>query len=177
MTQRPLTSGGVSSPEGVSRSTRWRVGRMLAMAPFVATTLSGCYRYTRVDSARAPVGAQVSAELTDQGRLALLDSLGQSPGSVEGRLLSADDSSITLAVSGVRALRGGERTPWTGERVTLRRSSFDGLRERRLAAGPSALAGVLVAGAIVALAVTLGITGSTDGDPGDKQPTRPPGEQ
>lgn len=157
-------------------ATLRRAGRALVLSPFVAMTLTGCYGYRRVDGTSAPVGAQVSAEITDRGRVALADSLGQSPGSVEGRLVSADDSSITLAVSGVRALRGGERTPWTGERVTLRRSSFDQLRERRLAVGQSALAGA-VAATLVALALTLGITGSSDGDEGERQPTRPPGEQ
>ncbi len=147
------------------------------LSPFVAMTLTGCYGYSRVDGTSAPVGAEVSAEITDQGRVALADSLGQSPGSVEGRLVSADDSSITLAVSGVRSLRGGERTPWTGERVTLRRSSFGSLSQRRLAVGQTALAGAAVLGAIVALALTLGIVGDSDGETGDRQPTRPPGEQ
>ena len=158
--RHPLVAGQQTSSRGASRSARVRAGRLLAVAPFVATTFTGCYRYARVDGNAAPVGAQISADITDQGRLALADSLGRSPGSVEGRLLSADDSSITLAVSGVRALRGGERTPWTGERVTLRRTSINGIRERQLAKGPTALAGLVVVGAVVALAVSLGTSGA-----------------
>jgi hypothetical protein len=151
---------------------------MIAVAPFLATTLTGCYSYTRIDGtpAAVPVGAEVAAEITDQGRVALADSLGPSPDRVEGRLITAGDSSITLAVSAVSALRG-DRTKWTGERITLPRSSYSRLAQRRLSKGRTALAGLIVAAAVVALAATLGITGSGDGDANERTPTTPPGEQ
>ena len=177
MTQSPLWSSDRSSGWAAGRPALRRAGRALAVAPFVASTLTGCYRYARVDGAAPPVGAQVAAEINDQGRVALADSLGRSPGTVEGRLLSADDSSFTLSVSGVRSLRGDERTPWAGERVTLRRTSVGELRQRRLATGATALAGAAVLGAVVALAVSLGITGDSDGEPGERKPGTPPGEQ
>ena len=171
---------GMRAPRGGDqlRPAMRRAGRMLAVAPFLATTLTGCYSYARVDGtpATAPVGAEVAAEITDQGRVALADSLGPSPDRVEGRLITAGDSSITLAVSAVRSLRG-ERTNWTGERITLPRSSYSGLAQRRLSKGRTALAGFIVGGAIVALAATLGITGSGEGDTNERVPTTPPGEQ
>jgi hypothetical protein len=111
----------------------------------------------------------VAAEINDRGRVALADSLGSSPGLVEGRLLSADDSTITLAVSGVRPLRG-ERVPWTNERITLRRTSFDALRQRQLSVARSAAVGAGVVGGIVAFIVTLDLLGSGSGGESDRVP-------
>lgn len=177
MTPQPLAPSDPSSDRAAHRSALRRAGRALAVAPFVASTLTGCYRYARVDGASPPVGAQVAADINDQGRVALADSLGRSPGTVEGRLLSVDDSSFTLAVSAVRSLRADERTPWAGERVVLRRSSVSELQQRRLATGPTALAAAVVVGAVAVLAVSLGLSGDRDGEPGERKPGTPPGEQ
>lgn len=176
MTRHPLSTGGDASRRAVVRPALRRAGRMLAVAPFAATTLTGCYSHARVDAAAPPVGRVVAAEITDQGRVALADSLGPSPDRVEGRLVSATDSTLTMAVSAVRTLRG-ERTPWTGEAVTLRRSSVGQLTERRLSVGQSVLAGAVAVGGAVALALTLGIAGDRDGDPGDRTDPPPTGEQ
>ena len=153
-----------------------RVARAVVVAPFVATTLAGCYTYAPVDGTAPSTGAQVSADITDAGRVALADSLGPSPARVEGRLVSATDSTITLAVSGVQPLRG-ERAAWTGERVTLRRTAFDRLTARRLAVGRSLVAGAIALGAAVALAVTLGIVTNGDGETGERTTPPPIGEQ
>lgn len=170
-------AAAIAEGGGARRPALRRAGRMLAVAPFVATTLSGCYSYRRVDSTDAQVGAAVATDITDQGRVALADSLGRSPDRVEGRLLAATDSSITLAVTAVSSLRG-ERATWTGEQITLRRASFSGLSARRLDKGRSALAGVLVVAAAAVLAVTLGIGGLGDGDESERTPRNPPiGEQ
>jgi hypothetical protein len=166
-------SAAKSASDHQFRPALRRAGRILVVAPFIASTLTGCYSYARVDSTSAPVGAEVATEITDRGRVALADSLGPSPRRLEGRLVSSSDSSITLALTAVRSLRG-ERTNWTGERITLQRSSFDGLSQRQLNKGRSALAGVLVVGAAVVLALTLGITGGGDGDPSERVPTPPP---
>ncbi|CAA9306565.1 MAG: hypothetical protein AVDCRST_MAG11-1201 [uncultured Gemmatimonadaceae bacterium] len=153
-----------------------RAVRAAVVAPFVATTLAGCYTYAPVGGTAPSPGAQVSAEITDVGRVALADSLGPSPARVEGRLVSATDSSITLAVSGVQPLRG-DRTPWAGERVTLRRTAFDRLTERRLSRGRSLIAGAIALGAAVALAVTLGIVADGNGETGERTTPPPIGEQ
>lgn len=146
------------------------------MAPFVVMTLTGCYSYARVDGAAPPIGAEVSTEITDAGRVALADSLGRAPDKVNGRLVSASDSSITLAVTGVTSLRG-EQTKWAGERVTLHRAAFASLTRRQLSMGRTVLAGAIAVGAIVALAFSLGITGGGDGQEGSRNPPPPPGQQ
>jgi hypothetical protein len=177
MTRPPLVSDDVPSARAVTRSALQRARRVVAVAPFVVSTLSGCYSYARVDgSSQPPVGATVAAEITDQGRVALADSLGPSPRRVEGRLVSASDSTITLAVTAVRSLQG-DRTPWTGERVTLPRSSFSGVTQRRLSVARTAIAGAVAVGGLVALAIALGITGDGDGEPGDRTNPPPTGEQ
>jgi hypothetical protein len=177
MKRSPLASDDVPSARAVPRSALHRAGRVIAVAPFVVTTLSGCYSQARVDAGSPPpVGAEVAAEITDQGRVALADSLGPSPRRVEGRLVSASDSAITLAVTGVRSQRG-DRTPWAGERVTLPRSSFSGITERRLSVARSVIAGAVAVGGLVALAFALGITGDGDGEPGDRTNPPPTGEQ
>ena len=61
--------------------------------------------------------------------------------------------------------------------MTLRRSSVGRLTERRLSVGQSVLAGAAALGGAVALALSLGIVGDRDGDPGDRTNPPPPGEQ
>ena len=178
MTPHPLSAARGPVPGAEVRAALRRAARMLAVAPFVASTLTGCYSYARVGpgaSAPAP-GEFVAAEITDQGRVALADSLGPSPSRVEGRLVSASDTAVTLAVTAVRSL-GGDRATWAGERVTLRRTSVSQLTQRRLSVGRSVVAGAIAVGAVVALAIALGITGFSDGGGGDRTNPLPPGEQ
>lgn len=176
MPQPPLSRDDASQSGAVVRPALGRAGRVLAVAPFVAATLTGCYTYAPVTGAAPTVGASVAAEITDQGRVALADSLGPSPSRVEGRLVSASDSAITLAVTGVRSLRG-DRAAWTGERITLPRTSFSRVTQRQLSVARSAAAGAIAVGGIVALALALGIAGDRDGDAGDRTSPPPTGEQ
>ena len=144
--------------------------RTVVTACAAAAALSGCYTYRRAPES-APVGAQVAVQINDRGRAALADSLGPSPDRVEGRLLAADDSTITLGVSAVKP-RDGERTPWAGERVLLRRSSINDVLERQLSVARSVGVAAGVIGGVVAFFVTRDLIGDSDGGDSDR---RPPG--
>jgi hypothetical protein len=151
-------------------STRRSARAVVVTACAAAAALSGCYSYRRAPES-APVGAQVAVQINDRGRAALADSLGPSPDRVEGRLLAADDSTITLGVSAVKP-RDGERTPWAGERVLLRRSSINDVLERRLSVARSVTVAAGVIGGVIAFFVTRDLIGDSDGGDSDR---RPPG--
>ena len=147
---------------------------MLAIC--AAPIASGCYTYRGASGTTPPVGAAVAVDINDRGRVALADSLGPSPERVEGRLVSADDSTVVVAVASVKP-RDGERTSWTGERITLNRSSFGDMLERRLSVARSvALAGAVVGG-VVAFFVTRDLVGDSDGSEGDRRPGGPGNDQ
>ena len=148
-----------------------RAARAAVLSPIAAAALTGCYGYRRVDGTNAAplVGKQVALDINDRGRVALADSLGPSPGRVEGRLVSADDSTISLAVSAVRPLRG-ERATWTGERVTLRRSSVNDVLERRVSLARSLALGAAAVGGVVLFLVSVDLLGGGGGDGGERRP-------
>ena len=119
--------------------------------------LAGCYQYVPVDaSTSVPLRRDVAVEITDRGRFELGGAIGTSPTRVEGRILSASDTTLTLAVRNVHAI-DGSTTPWAGEAVTVRRSGIAGVRERRLSAARTGLLAGLFAGA-VALVFTVGLS-------------------
>jgi hypothetical protein len=95
-------------------------------------------------------------QLTDRGTADLAHLLGPSVGAVEGRVLAADDSALTLAVLLTRR-RDGVESFWRGERVTVARGQVAWLGTRSLARGRSALlAGAVVAGAALAAGTLSG---------------------
>jgi hypothetical protein len=125
--------------------------------------LTGCYTYAPVDvSLGVPTQREVAVDITDRGRFELGGAIGQSPARIEGRLLAASDTTLTLAVSNVQAL-GGATTPWAGEPVTVRRTGVAGVRQRKLSASRTALLVGAIAGA-VALVFTAGLAIAGGGD-------------
>ena len=134
--------------------------------------LAGCYTYTPVDtSLRVPTDTEVAVEINDRGRYELNGSIGQSPKRVEGRLLAASDSTLTVAVRNVIALTG-ERAEWAGESVAIRRTGVTGVEERKFSKSRSFLGAALAIAAVVVVFVTTGLIGGGSGSPGDG--TEPP---
>jgi hypothetical protein len=142
-----------------------RVVPLLVMAVLVIA--SGCYSLTPVANIGVPAGATVALDINDAGRVALGGSMGPEIGQVEGRLVQLANNEYTLAVTGVRFLRGGEQA-WNGERITIKSEHVTSVQERRLSRGRTALLSGAAVGAI-AYIVTRSIIGSGSTDP-DKQP-------
>jgi hypothetical protein len=148
---------------------RWR-SLVLAAAPL----WGACYVYSPVMTPEPQPGTRLALDLNDQGRAALVTSVGPEVARVEGALVSNGEGTYVIRVSGVLGLRG-TRTKWSGETVSFREEHLSGVREKRLSGGRTAfLVGGLV-GAMVGLVASTDLVGfgsnSGDGRGGE------PGEQ
>ncbi len=130
------------------------VGR-LGIAVAAGPLASGCYTYSRVESAGVAPGQDVVVELNDQARVDLAGAVGQSPFRLEGRLTDRTDSTVVLSLRSVETLRG-ERVTWTGETVTVRRTGVTGMQQRRFSGGRTAL--MTIAAVAAATALVLGVS-------------------
>jgi hypothetical protein len=154
------------------RSRRVRFVGGVGVIALAANTLTACYTQAPVDlSMSAPANAEVAVEISDRGRYELGGSIGESPRIVEGRLVSASDSALTVAVRNVIAIGGG-RTQWAGERVQIRRTGVSQVSERKLSRSRSFLAAAAVVAGVVAVFVTTALIGG--GGSGDGPTDRPP---
>lgn len=133
----------------------------MRVMPLVAIVLCGCYVNVPLATTPAP-GERVHVSLTDQGSVDLAQYLGRNIGSVDGRLLDGNDSTLVLSVSQV-STRAGEDDFWKGESVTLPRRSIATMEKRKLSFWRSGLiASALVGG--LAIIAGSGITGSSGGE-------------
>jgi hypothetical protein len=94
---------------------------------------------------------RVSAQLTDSGTEALATYLGPNIRAVDGRLVTATDQQLVIAVVAVKN-RDGIDHYWKGESVTLARSEIATLQQKKLAvARTTFFVAVSLTGAILGL--------------------------
>jgi hypothetical protein len=148
------------------RSWRWLV---VAAAPL----MGACYVYAPVMTPEPQPGSRLALDLNDQGRAALVTSVGPEVAQVEGALVSNTAGEYVIRVSDVRALHG-IRTRWSGETVSFRQEYVKRIRERKLSRGRTAFVVAGLLGAAVGLAASTGLAGF--GGEGDGRPGGGPGD-
>ncbi|HVE78089.1 MAG TPA: hypothetical protein VNA89_04485 [Gemmatimonadaceae bacterium] len=139
--------------------------RRLCTALAIPSLAAACHRHIPV-TGTGPIGARVSVSLTDRGTAEMARFVGPGAGAVEGRLIAADDSAVTLSVTAVR-LRNGIENYWTGEHVAVERSLVASFTERRVSRPrtAAAAAGFTLLVSAIAAAFILGASGgSGEGD-------------
>lgn len=151
------------------RRAQWK-GLVVAAAPLIGA----CYVYSPVMTPQPLPGARLALDLNDQGRAALVTSVGPEVARVEGALVSNTGGEYLIQVSDVRALHG-VRTKWSGEAVSFRQEYVKGIRERRLSRGRTAFAVAGLLGAVVGVAASTGLAGFGSGE-GDGRPGGGPGD-
>jgi hypothetical protein len=125
----------------------------------------GCYRYAPIDGGPQSIGSPVRVQLTDAGAVAMAPLIGARIESVDGRITSAADTAVTLAVTGTTD-RFGNEVPWRGEQVVIPRSALAGFQRRTLDRKRSYLFGGVAVGLAAAVGVGFGINGSGGGGRG-----------
>lgn len=140
-----------------------------------ALALSGCYVYTPV-ALRPTPGMELALDLNDLGRVEMSGRLGPEIARVEGQLVEATDSTFQILMARARTL-DGVVTRWSGEDVTLRREHVKEVSGRKLSRGRTALAAGSMAVAIAAFILGQALDGSSDDEPHDDNPPRPPDDQ
>lgn len=142
-------------------------GLPMRILPFATLLLCGCYVNVPLASVAPDPGERLHVELTDQGSIDLARYLGRNVASVDGRLLGATDSVLSLSVAQV-ATRSGDEQFWKGEQVALPRPAVATVQRRKLSLWRSGL----IAGALVAVTAVLGsqVGGSSGGGKGVRPP-------
>jgi hypothetical protein len=149
-----------------------RVPLGLLMLPLLA----GCYTMQPLVGSRpepAP-SARLVIELTDAGRVGMLDQMGPDVARLEGRLVRQTDSTYVLSVSLVVNVWGAQ-TRWNGEQVTLRTDYVRTIGERRFSAGRTALAAVSATASIMAFVLTRNLLGGGNSTDANTPPPPPNG--
>lgn len=135
----------------------------------VIGSMTGCYTYLPRPVSEAAPKAQVSAEITDVGRVALGERVGPEVASMDGEVVQRTDSAILLNVSEVRYLNGTSNQ-WQGQEVTLRPQDVKSLSQRTYSKQRSMLAVVAIGGLAVLAIATAAITGAFSGGQGTDKP-------
>jgi hypothetical protein len=135
----------------------------------VIGSMTGCYTYLPRPVSEAAPKAQISAEITDVGRVALGERVGPEVASMDGEVVQKTDSAILLNVSEVRYLNGTSNQ-WQGQEVTLRPQDVKSLSQRTYSKQRSMLAVVAIGGLAVLAVVTAAITGAFSGGSGTDKP-------
>lgn len=130
---------------------------------FASLLLCGCYVSVPVNTPSPALGTKVEVTLTDDGSQSLARYLGRNVTGVDGRLVSANDSSLSLSVSQV-SLSDGDDQFWKGEQVALPRNAIAAIRQKKLSVWRSSLlAGALLAAVATAGSISSSSTGGSRG--------------
>lgn len=129
----------------------------------------GCYTYTAYPHDRPQPASVIAVQLNDRGRVAMEGNVGPEVRSIEGQVVSADDSTMILSVQRVRGL-DGVSSRWAGEHVSIRTEHVRLINARRFSAGRTAV----FVGSITASAFVFVATGALLGGGSDRSDPRPP---
>ena len=127
---------------------------------------TGCHTYLPVQERVPGMGHEVAIELNDRGRLLVVSQLGESVLRVDGTLVAATDSMVTMRVSRTVQIQGSSAL-WTGEAVTIPVEGIRGYRMREFSRGRSAAMAGGVLATLAVVAPYLKVIGGGDGRPGD----------
>jgi len=112
-----------------------------------AAVAAGCYAYRPLTVAEPAPGTPVSLVLSDEGRVAVADSVGPGILRVDGSVVRTTDQAWVVSISEVLGI-DGRTSKWTGETVGFQRSYVAMPQERRFSKSKTI---VLVSSLTVAL--------------------------
>lgn len=146
---------------------------VLRLIPVALLLSAACYNYVPISAGAPPLGSEFRARLTDDGSMRLTPVLGAQVALVEGRVSETNDSALVVSISATTN-RAQQQTFWTGESITLPRSTVQTIEARKLDRRKTwliAAAGVL--GGLLSAQI-FGWGGSASGGDGGGTPPPPP---
>lgn len=135
----------------------------------VALLLAACYVQRPLDTAVPQTSSRIVVQITDTGRVALANQLGPGASSVEGVVVTADESTWDMRLLRVDYRVGGSQ-PWNGERVTFPRYALTNASERSLDRRKSWIMGLAIVGTALLAAKAFGALGFGGGGGGEPAP-------
>jgi hypothetical protein len=143
----------------------------------IATTIvwtSGCYSYLPSNPSEVNPNSHVTATITDVGRVALGQRVGEEVAAIEGTVTQRQDTSFQLMVTQVRFLNGLSNQ-WQGQEITLRQQDVRSLTTKTFSKRRTIVFALAAAAGAVLTILSLNFLGIISGDPGiDKIPPPPP---
>jgi hypothetical protein len=136
--------------------------------------LAGCYKYVPADHAQLAPATPVSVELSELGTVNLAPKVGQSVVVLEGSIMSATASSLTLALESVRRRGESAVANWNGESITLASDEIAQVNRKELSRGRTFAASTALVAASVGIVVGIAkATGTATGAAGGKPSPNP----
>ena len=123
--------------------------------------LNACYHYVPLAQPDVVTATLVSAELSTQGASEMAGTVGPDIRKVRGRVLDADEETLTLAMASVTDGRGIDIS-WKGEPVRFPRRFLADITQRRFSLGRTLLFSGAAFGGAVAASTILGGPSVTD---------------
>ncbi|PYO40526.1 MAG: hypothetical protein DMD29_06150 [Gemmatimonadetes bacterium] len=139
------------------RRSRLPSNRLVA-GGLAAIVSAGCYTNRPLTVAEPAPGTPVSLVLSDQGRVAVADSVGPSASRVQGTVVRATDGTWVVAIADVVGL-DGRVTKWSGETVGFRTNYVAAPYERRFSKPKTILMVSSVVVGVGAVLATLKLVG------------------
>ena len=143
-------------------------GSGIAALGFVAA----CYTYPSRPLTDVPPSAEVSATISDVGRVALAEPIGSGVDRISGQVVETSDTATQLMVSEVHFL-SGLSNKWQGQTVTLRPQYVTSVAQRTYSRQRTVMA-VIVGALLVATALAASFTGLFSGSSSSDNPVEPP---
>lgn len=129
----------------------------------LATQLA-CHTYQPLQESTPVEGREVAIEINDRGRVLIGGQLGEAVHAVEGRIVDASDSQVTLRVARTISMRGSVAV-WAGEQVTVPREAVRGYRIRQYSRSRTVMLALGSFAGLVMLGVGLTIVAGGNGRP------------
>ena len=149
-----------------------RIRRLTAAVAVASLALtSGCATYTPLNRNEALSLGEARVDLNERGTLELATRIGSGAVSLDGKLQTATDTSIVIALVQTRN-RQGDSQQWSGEQVTVPLSWISGYRQRQASAKRTSLlvASLVAVAAVVGAAFNAGSANSAGNGGGGGTP-------
>jgi hypothetical protein len=138
---------------------------MFARASRLATLLicCGCQHYIDIGAGAPKPGGEARLTLSDRGASVSYGAIGSGVRQVEGRIQSADDTTIAIAVTFVTRQMGFDET-WPGATVSIPRRDVTRIESKQLSMTRTlATLGGLIAGSVAVSSAINGGEGTSSG--------------
>lgn len=129
----------------------------------LATQLA-CHTYQPLQESVPVTGREIAIEINDRGRVMVGGQLGEAVHAVEGKVIEATDSQVTLSVARTVSMRGSTAV-WAGEQVSVPREAVRGFRVRQYSRSRTVMLALGSFAGLVLLGVGLTIVGGGSGRP------------
>ncbi|MGE5729170.1 MAG: hypothetical protein ACM34L_11250 [Gemmatimonas sp.] len=133
------------------------------LAPILCV-LWGCYESVPIQLNAVQPGTKIRVTLTDAGTDSLARYLGPGVQTVDGKLISTDESKLSLGVTSI-SMRSGQDQYWKGETVAIPRTALATVQQRKVNKPKSLLLGGVLIAALASLRLS-GVVGGNSGGSG-----------